>query len=69
MGELIGNATEKSLDENGNKVDMFDSNAHLLLTIYRNISLVLEAIRAENDKHHLLHHIPSKDTRQGNYII
>ena len=72
MGKLISNVTERGLYENENKADNnLDTNAHLLLSIFKNISLVLEDLRSENNKYNLLDPIPSTDERlrQENYIV
>ena len=64
MGKLISNVTERGLYENENKADNnLDTNAHLLLSIFKNISLVLEDLRSENNKHNLLAPISSTDER------
>ena len=64
MGKLISNVTERGLYENENKADNnLDTNTHLLLSIFKNISLVLQDLRSENNKHNLLAPIPSTDER------
>ena len=61
MGKFSSNVTLRGLYGNQSKADNVDSNAHLLLGIYKNISLVLEAIRSENNANARL--------RQENYAV
>ena len=71
MGQFGTSVTHNDLYDNEDMAANFDSNASLLLDIYKNISSLLEAIRSENNKKQLLAPIRSTDSqlRQENYIV
>ena len=65
------NVTESEFYRNANKAGYSDSNAQLLISVLKNISMVLEDIRNENNKNNFVVPIPSIDARlrQENYDV
>ena len=71
MELFTSNLTEREFFQNANKAGYSDSNAQLLISVLKNISLVLEDIRNENNKQHFVIPISSIDARlrQENYAV
>ena len=71
MDLFTSNITESEFHRNANKAGYSDSNAQILIRVLKNISLVLEEIRNDNDEQNVVVPMPSivARLRQENYDV